>query len=98
MANPFTTIITGNQQLDRIQANISNAFNSQNGPFIGGVLLTNQKIGTGATVINHGLGRQPQIWVICDQNTNTTVWRTAWNSSSITLEAGSDCTISLWVN
>lgn len=98
MSSPFITIITGNSQLDRIQANIANAFNSQNGPFVGGNLLSAQKIGTGATVINHGLNRTPQLWIICDQDTLTTVKRTAWDNNSITLEAASACTISIWVN
>jgi hypothetical protein len=98
MANPFQIIITGNTFLDRIQANITNAFNSFVGPFIGGTLLPSVYVGTGATAINHGLGRVPTVWVICDQNTLTDVARTAWDKNTITLEAGTACVISLYVN
>lgn len=98
MAAPFNVIITGNQQLDRIQQNIANAFNQIIGPLLGGNLITGQPIGTSATVINHGLNRVPRIWVIADQDTLTEVKRTAWDKHSITLEAAASCTISILVN
>lgn len=98
MSQPFATIITGNPQLDRIQANVTNAFNSLNGPFVGGQFIQNVNVGTSATPINHGLGRTPVLWVILDQNTNTTVARTSWNKTTISLKAGSSCTVSIWVN
>ena len=91
-------IISTNDELNRIQTNIDTALNSINGPFIGGNLLTNVSIGTSATAINHGLGRTPQVWVLCDQNTNTTVARLSWNANAIVLVAGSNCNVSLWVN
>lgn len=84
--------------LNRIQANISSAFAAISGPFIGGQLIQNVSVGTGATTINHGLGRQPQIWTLCDQQNNAVVWRSAWNSNSITLIASAACTMSIWVN
>lgn len=147
MGRPFNTVQLNAppqaSDINRIQANISSAFNSVSGPFIGGTLLTGITL-TASTpmAINHGLGRQPQIWVVCDI-TNASIpsasssvsispspytpagtisgstftgtpqsfsasattavsapiiFRTDWNSNSITLEAGADCTISLWVN
>ena len=139
----FPVIVTGNSQLDRIQANIQKALSPQNSPFVGGRLLTGIALSANsAKSVNHLLGRQPQIWIICDlsgtdspsvSGTTTlspnpytpagtvsgstftgtpqsfslsgsfsshcpSVWRTAWDSQTITLEAGSDCTISVWVN
>ena len=91
-------ILTGDNQIDRLQDNIILAFNSISSPFIGGILLTGQPIANTDTVIQHKLNRTPQVWVITDQNTNTTVKRTAWDDNTITLVAGSACTISLWVN
>ncbi len=102
MAFQFTKILTGNSQLDRIQANISSALSKIVGPFIGGNVLTSQLVTAANPVaINHGLGRTPVMWLITDQDTNTTVKRTAWDANTITLQAdsaGSDCTISLYVN
>lgn len=98
MNQPFQTIQTSDPVLNRIQSYISAAFNAFVGPFIGGDLISNVSVGTSPTVINHQLNRQPQVWVICDQNTLTNVYRISWNSNSITLEAGADCVISLWLN
>ena len=98
MSFKFQSLITGNALLDRVQANIANAFNQLIGPFIGGNLLTSVTVGATNTVIKHGLGRTPQIWVLCDQNTNTNVWRASWDSSTITLIAGSSCIVNIWVN
>jgi hypothetical protein len=94
----YQIIYTGDQQVDRVQTNIQNAFNNITGPFIGGILLTGVSVANAATPIQHGLGRTPQLWVLCDQNTLTTVKRISWDSNVITLEAGADCVISLWVN
>ncbi len=50
------------------------------------------------TVINHLLQRMPQGWIVTDNMADTSIWRTAeWTTTSITLEASADTTISLWV-
>lgn len=98
MAFKFQSIQTGDNFLDRVQSNIQGAFNAIKGPFVGGNLLQNVTVNSTATVINHGLNRVPQVWTLCDQDTNTNVWRTTWDANSITLQAGSPCKVSLWVN
>ena len=65
----FSTIRTGNSILDRIQANISNAFNQIFVPsiFFGGVFIPSTALIAGQdNVINHGLGRSPRVWILCD--------------------------------
>lgn len=96
----FQTITTGQTFLDRIQSNVQNAFNALigNSQFLGGAFISNIGITSGDNVITHGLGKQPQIWVICDLNASATFYRTAWTSNTITLNSSADCTISLWVN
>lgn len=95
----LTSITTQSKDLQFVQDNVNKALvQLQASPFIGGNLLTGISVGTSPTSINHGLGRQPVVWVICDQNTNTTVSRTAWTATTLTLQAGSACTVSLWVN
>lgn len=99
MSQSFNTIITGDSQLDRIQANIASAFNNVAGPFIGGMLITGIKLIGGTPLpINHGLGRTPILWTLADINAATNVYRTAWSSSTITLIATVNCTIAIWVN
>ncbi len=87
-----------NDALNLIQANTQDALKQIVGPFLGGNLLTGISVGTSPTTISHKLGRQPQLWLIADQNTLATVKRTAWNTNTITLQASSACVISIWVN
>lgn len=87
------------KDLQLLQDNINKGFvQIQQSPFIGGSLIKSVSVGTSPTVINHGLQRVPQAWVAVDQDTNTTVKRTAWDTNTITLQAGSACVIALWVN
>lgn len=94
----FQSLNLPDQDLNRVQSNIANAFNSLTSPFIDGILLTQVSVAASPTSIPHKLGRQPQIWVICDQDTTTTIKRTAWDSNTITLQAGAPCIVSVWVN
>jgi hypothetical protein len=64
---------------------------------IDGVLLKNQVLGGTAKRLVHGLGRLPNGWILARQNTNTTVWETAVDADSITLQAGATCTVGVWV-
>jgi hypothetical protein len=77
---------------------------SQLNPILGNPLLQGSaisQINLTANVpltINHYLGRQMQGWFITDITTNAIVWRTKpMNSQTLTLEANSNTTISLWV-
>jgi len=49
-------------------------------------------------VINHGLNRTPQGWIVTDKNANADIWRTAnWTINTITLKANVAVTASIWV-
>lgn len=48
--------------------------------------------------VNHGLGRNQIGWIVTDNNASTSVSRTQpFNSQTLTLESGANCTINLWV-
>jgi hypothetical protein len=49
------------------------------------------------TKISTKLGRNPQGWFLVDNQANAVIWRTAWDNNTITLEASSATTISIWV-
>ena len=68
-------------------------------PIINGLQLNNIKLAaTTPLAINHLLQRMPQGWVVTDNNSNVTIWRTQpYNTNTITLEASAATTISLWV-
>lgn len=90
---------TNDQNLQFIQDNFNAAVVPiQNSPLVYGRTIESVAIATTGTAVPHNLGHQPSKWVITDQNTNTSVYRTAWDSRTITLKCGSSCTISLWVS
>lgn len=89
---------TDDQDLNRIQGNITKAFASLRGPFINGKLIQVALTSGQDNPITHNLGRLPVLWVICDQDTNSAVWRTAWDSKTLTLRCGTTCNVKVWVN
>jgi hypothetical protein len=61
-------------------------------------LLQNIAIIDGVTVINHGLGRNPQGWFLVDSTAAVTPYRSApFNSLTLSLTSGAAATISLIV-
>lgn len=65
-------------------------------PFLDGVELSASLVAGGKDVA-HTLKRTPRGWFLTDLDTNTTVWRTAWDSGKITLDCGADCAVRLWL-
>jgi hypothetical protein len=87
---PFQLLVTAwAKQLDPILANpILSGF------AIEGIILN----ASTPKQIQTGLNRMQQGWIITDKLSNATVWRTQpLNSTSLTLEASADTTISIWV-
>lgn len=65
---------------------------------IDGAQLSNLSIGTAAVRISHTLGRQPLGWIVTDIDKNANIYRTAWDSKTITLTSSAAATtVSLWV-
>lgn len=68
-------------------------------PFLSGLQIDNIiLVANTPLVINHKLGRTPQGWFPVDNIAATPVFRTqSFNSSTITLEATANTTISIWI-
>lgn len=62
-----------------------------------GRLLEGLTVSTTATPIAHGLGRRPRGFFVVDRQGNTQIWRTAWDTKFITLDASASDTVSIWV-
>ncbi len=64
-------------------------------------LLTSVAVTVAGVRISHGLalqfGRTPAGWCVVDKTANADVWRTAWDSDTITLQSTAPVTISLEV-
>ncbi len=67
-------------------------------PSLQNVLLKGIRLGVGATIINHTLGRQPQGWRIVDIDGAAVVYRSAAiNNLTLTLTSDAAVTIALEV-
>lgn len=104
MAKDFAKIrkIPGvSQETTQLQSNIDRLANEiQQEPVMRGVLLKDQSIGTSNTVINHGLGRAYQGFIVARLNADARIWESATSSqpaTQIILRASAACTASIWV-
>ena len=52
---------------------------------------------SGTTLVNHGLGRQPIGWALADINGAATVYRSAWDSSKLSLVSSAAVSAKIWV-
>lgn len=87
------------REMQLFQSNVSSALNSlQQGPFFGGNVVQVYLPKLNAVAIPHRLGRTPQFWIILDIDTQATVWRAAWDSTSLTLHASDITSVKLWIN
>lgn len=67
-------------------------------PLNSGNLLTNINLVTGVNVINHRLGRLMQGWIVTDQNSNATFYRSSsLNDLTLTLTSSANSTVSILV-
>ena len=63
-----------------------------------GILLSDITIKTGVNVINHKLGRKQIGYIITDQNSKASLYRSQpLNSLTLTLTSDADSIISIWV-
>lgn len=52
---------------------------------------------TGSNLVAHGLQRQPDGWIVADRDSAATIYRTDWDDKNLTLQAGANCNVQLWV-
>jgi hypothetical protein len=63
-----------------------------------GILLTNVDLASGATTINHLLGRKMVGYVVTDLDADASIYRSQpLNDKTLTLTSSAACTVSLWV-
>lgn len=92
------TINSRNYELMTVQRNVDKAFDPlYNSAIVYGEQLNDLAVSTTATEFSHKLGRQPLGWIVVDKDADVRVWRTAWNSRTITLDASGSASISVWV-
>jgi hypothetical protein len=98
MVRAYRKLKTNDADLNKVQDNIALTLRPVlQCPLLGGVQVSEVQVGTTPTPISHTLGQVPQGWYLVDLNANAQVWSTAKDSRTLTLQATSACTVSLWV-
>lgn len=65
---------------------------------MGGELLKNISLINGATTFNHYLGKQMTGWILTDQDSAASIYRSApLNSQTLTLTSDASVVVSMWV-
>lgn len=74
----FRKINTTNTELMRVQDAVAESLNVLNSALLTEArLIPGVLIGTSATPVEHGLGREPQGWFVVDANTGASLWRSS---------------------
>lgn len=70
-------------------------------PLLGGLLLKNVSLASGSTLVNHGLGRKPEGWIVVRKRANIDVWDDQDNNvnqtTTLKLEASGAVVVDLWI-
>lgn len=100
MALPsFRRVRLKDKETETLQANLIQTLQPiLKSDIIDGTILRDVSLVSGSNTIDHNLNRPVEGWIIIDQVGNAaTVYRTSWDTRTITLTASADTTISLWV-
>lgn len=94
----FARVQSISSEFNRLQSNLATALiKFFNNPFLNGAILEDQALINGTTIIQHGLGRQMQGWVVTNINASASIYSTGMTSKTLTLVSSADATISLYV-
>jgi hypothetical protein len=94
----FKKIQTALFDLMQVQTNVSYVLDPLvKVPFLDGAVMSQVTLASGSNRIAQPLQRRPLGWFITDRNSAATVYRTAWDSNTITLTASAATTVDIWV-
>jgi hypothetical protein len=96
------SVQSSDRNINQLQSNILTGFNQlqsnfNNAPLGSGQIVTGALVAGKPSVIPQTLGRQPVGWFIVDITFASTVFRTAWDVNSITLQGSVSGNVSLYV-
>lgn len=96
MPTQFNTIPSSNEEVNRVQQNIRAAMD----PLSKDVLLNRTTLSeitvtTAGLTVQHSLGRTPKGWIVVDQNADARIWRTAWTSTTISLDSSATVKVTI---
>lgn len=93
----FKRLFFNDQVMSRFQDNVTTWTDQLSGcPFLRGVLIETL-ITSSDTIINHGLGKTPEGYLVLSQDANTPIWKITSNENAITLKASTNVNVKIWV-
>lgn len=93
----FKRLFIDDSTISRFQDNVTNwAAQIELCPFLKGVQI-DETINTTDTVINHKLQKEPEGFLVIDQDANANIWRVSSDSQTITLRASASVSAKIWV-
>ncbi len=94
-------IHTPDRDINKIQQNIIDGIArvqaQVNAAPSGGIFLTSVQLKVGDNIIQQNMNRVPVGWIIIDTTAVSSIYRTDWTTSNITLNASAPTTISLFL-
>jgi len=83
--------------LDNFQDQVVTALSSLQADELSTRKIYEATLSSGSNIIYHDLQRQPKGWLVVDRNSAATIYRTAWTTESLTLQASASVTIRLYI-
>jgi hypothetical protein len=98
MIGAFKKLVFTDDLINRMQDNLLSLFDGlKQDKFLSRKTVTASLL-PGSNVVYHTLGRVPSGWIVSDKTGSATLWRTAWDTQTITVEiAGFAMTVTLEV-
>lgn len=94
----FFRYVTGNPSVDRNFEGIERIVNNiGNADILDGITILSKTINTTDTIVNHGLGRPVNGWIVVDKDGLGDVYKTASTKNTITLKSSVQVTVDLYV-
>lgn len=98
MIRSFKRINAKDYDLSKVQDNVDDALSPiLSSEVLNGIILSDLEVSSTEQIFNHRLNRQPLGWFVIDRTDDIRVWRTSWNTKTITLKANNSGAVSLWI-
>lgn len=99
MIGTIALVQTTERTINQLQLNIKQAVEPVlKNPLVQGQFLNGQALVIGSNVINHGLGRTMQGWMVTDVNAAANIYRSAaLNDKTLTLTSDVAVTVNIYI-
>lgn len=93
----FRKINVKDRDLSQVQDNVAQILQPLSKKALLDGVQIEATVALGSNKISHTLQRKPLGWIVVDADAAVTLYRTAWDTTFLTLTASGSATITLWV-